>query len=90
MHGLRFLYGAAALLIGASVVPAANAAPEKILPSEPAKGQLRSGDCVLVDDGSCEKGKIKRVCTGSGRNPDGTRSDAPAVPRTRSCVERPK
>ncbi|MDY8110172.1 DUF6719 family protein [Fulvimarina sp. 2208YS6-2-32] len=46
--------------------------------TEPAAGQLKTGQTVLVDDGSCPAGQVKQV-TGS----------VPGVPRQKACVARP-
>jgi hypothetical protein len=58
----------------------ASAAAQTIVKKEPPKGALRSGQVVLVDDGSCGPGKIKEVRGGKEES---------SVRRTRSCVPRP-
>ena len=58
-----------------------------VLKSEPGEGQLRPGQRVLVDDGSCPAGQIKEVVGGSNRKyrttirREGSR-------RSSSCIER--
>ncbi|WP_371260304.1 DUF6719 family protein [Labrys sp. WJW] len=52
----------------------------QILTEEPPKGTLRAGMKVLVDDGTCGAGKIKRITGGNGSD----------IPRKRECVSRPK
>ena len=59
----------------------AFAAPLK---QEPAMGSLREGEVVLVDDGSCPAGQIKRVVGGNHIKVGGTKQ----VVRQSSCVPR--
>ncbi len=49
---------------------------QTVLKKEPASRALRSGQVVLVDDGSCPKGQIKEVTAGAGES----------VRRSRRCV----
>jgi hypothetical protein len=63
-----------ALLWGASAV----AQP---LTAEPPRGALRSGERVLVDDGTCPPGQIKEVIGGANVKGRGG-------PRTRRCIPR--
>jgi hypothetical protein len=51
---------------------------------EPAMGAMQEGEIVLVDDGSCPKGQIKRVVGGNHVKVGGYKQ----VVRTRSCVPR--
>ncbi|MEY2531194.1 MAG: hypothetical protein QOI96_1279 [Verrucomicrobiota bacterium] len=51
---------------------------------EPAMGAMREGEVVLVDDGSCPKGQIKRVVGGNHVKVGGNKQ----ILRTRSCVDR--
>jgi hypothetical protein len=51
-----------------------------ILPREPDPGELRLGQRVYVDDGSCPAGQIKEVA--------GANLTASGVVRTRQCVAR--
>ena len=51
---------------------------------EPMEGQLRTGATVLVDDGTCAKGKIKLITATGGNGNE--RAGLP--PRTRTCVPR--
>jgi hypothetical protein len=81
---------AASAAVGAPipVAPPATRTPEseppaftkELLKREPAIGQLPTGAAVLVDDGTCGAGKIKRVVGGNV---------ATGQPRARSCVARP-
>jgi hypothetical protein len=56
---------------------------EVVVKQEPFEGQMVPGGIVLVDDGTCGKGKIKEVTGGEigAMNPR---------PRTRRCVPRDK
>jgi hypothetical protein len=60
-----------------------KAAAASMLKQEPAPGALRSGERVLVDDGTCPAGQIKLVI--GGHNAAGT-SSGPT--RKRRCVKR--
>ncbi len=51
-----------------------------VLMREPADGDMRLGQRVLVDDGSCPSGQIKEV-TASKLTPQG-------IQRTRTCIKR--
>jgi hypothetical protein len=66
-------------------VRAANVSPSILcrrLKREPAMGAMQEGEIVLVDDGSCPKGQIKRVVGGNHVKVGGYKQ----VVRTRSCV----
>jgi hypothetical protein len=54
----------------------------QVVKQEPFDGMMAPGAPLLVDDGSCGKGKIKLVIGGE---------IAPAIsrPRTRKCIARP-
>ena len=54
----------------------------KTLTREPPMGALKEGQVVLVDDGSCPKGQIKRVVGGNHVKVGGSKH----IERTRSCV----
>jgi hypothetical protein len=75
---MRFLI---VLVAFAAMATAANA---EILKSEPPMGALKEGQVVLVDDGSCPKGQIKRVVGGNHVNAGGNKR----IVRTHSCVPR--
>ena len=51
-----------------------------ILPREPDEGELRLGQRVYIDDGSCPAGQIKEVV--------GAKLTASGITRTRQCVAR--
>ena len=57
---------------------------ERVLKQEPARGELRQGEVVLVDDGTCPKGEIKQV-TGGGN----VRGDFGSN-RQRRCIPGPE
>lgn len=64
-------------------VPDPSVAPaftNEILKKEPGIGQLPTGASVLIDDGTCPNGQIKKVVGGSV---------ATGQPRVRTCVPRP-
>jgi hypothetical protein len=56
----------------------------QVLKHEPGAGQLQAGAVVLLDDGTCGKGKIKQVTGGSNMN--GGQMTAGGAPRTRKCI----
>lgn len=67
----------AGLIVGAAAVSArAQTLPHR----EPPEGELRLGQRVYIDDGSCPAGQIKQV-TGARLTPNG-------VVRERECVAR--
>jgi hypothetical protein len=47
-------------------------------------GALKEGQVVLVDDGTCPKGQLKRVVGGNHVKAGGSK----LIERTRSCVPR--
>jgi hypothetical protein len=69
------------LFILAITVTAGNA---DILKREPPMGALQEGQIVLVDDGTCPSGQIKRVVGGNHVKVGGTKH----IVRTHSCVAR--
>lgn len=56
----------------------------KTVKAEPPMGALKEGQVVLVDDGSCPAGQIKRVVGGNHVRAGGTKD----ILRERSCVPR--
>ena len=62
---------------------AAGSSDAQVVKQEPFDGQMVPGAVILVDDGSCGKGKIKEVTGGEigAMNPR---------PRTRRCVRSDK
>ncbi len=54
----------------------------EVLKKEPPMGQLREGQTVLVDDGSCPPGQIKEVIGGNHVSVGGTKH----ILRTRKCI----
>ncbi|TAK49964.1 MAG: hypothetical protein EPO23_01715 [Xanthobacteraceae bacterium] len=67
---------AVAAFMSSTVAASAQTLPHQ----EPPEGELRLGQRVLVDDGSCPAGQIKQV-TGARLTPSG-------VIRTRECIPR--
>lgn len=61
-------------------------AAQQVYSREPAKGQIRSGQKVLVDDGRCPRGQILEV-TG-GTNPGFSGQHGRSTERQRRCVPR--
>jgi hypothetical protein len=55
-----------------------------VLKREPPMGQLREGETVLVDDGSCPKGQIKEVIGGNHVKAGGFKH----IVRTHRCIPR--
>lgn len=58
-----------------------------LLKSEPGEGQLRPGERVLVDDGSCPAGQIKQVI-GGGNRKYRTTERRPGTHREVHCIDR--
>ena len=69
---------ALALLIAAST----SGHAQQVVRSEPPAGSLPSGAVVLVDDGTCGKGKIKQIIGGS------TDPSSRGTARQRTCIAR--
>jgi uncharacterized protein DUF6719 len=57
---------------------------QTVVKEEPPMGAMREGEVLLVDDGSCPPGKIKRVVGGNHVKVGGTKH----IVRTSSCVRR--
>ena len=72
--------GVVLLVIG--VINASHAA--SVLKSEPPMGALKENEAVLVDDGSCPAGQIKRVVGGNHVKVGGNKQ----IVGTRECVPR--
>jgi hypothetical protein len=67
-----------------AIMGAATSATPTTLKQEPPMGAMREGQVVLVDDGSCPAGQIKRVVGGNHTKAGGTKQ----IVRTSSCVGR--
>ncbi|WP_368736595.1 DUF6719 family protein [Bradyrhizobium campsiandrae] len=75
-------------LLFAIVILLTTTAAHAQLTSEPAPGTLPSGQSVLVDDGTCGPGKIKKVTGGSDVNmATGERQKGSG--RKRTCIKKP-
>jgi hypothetical protein len=62
---------------------AATGSDAQVVKQEPFEGKMVPGAVVLVDDGSCGKGKIKQVTGGEIGAMD-------PRPRTRKCIPKDK
>jgi len=62
---------------------AAGSSNAQVVKQEPFEGKMLPGAVILVDDGSCGKGKIKEVTGGEIGAMD-------PRPRTRRCIPRDK
>ena len=74
--------GSAALIVALTVGGICSA--QVVVKTEPMEGQLRTGATVLVDDGTCGRGKIKLISSTGGNGNE----IAGLPPRTRTCVPR--
>lgn len=75
----------AAGVVGGILALGIAAAVAQTMKQEPPAGALPCGQAVLVDDGTCGKGKIKKVVGGCDI---GRGAAAGAVGRRKSCVKR--
>jgi hypothetical protein len=75
----RFFAAAAAILTATTSALAAT-----IVKTEPPMGALKEGQVVLVDDGSCPAGQIKKVIGGNHTKVGGFKN----IVRERSCIPR--
>jgi hypothetical protein len=71
-----------ALVFAIAVSATARPALAEVLKEEPPMGQLREGQTVLVDDGSCPAGQIKQVIGGNDVKAGGTKH----ILRTYKCI----
>jgi hypothetical protein len=72
------------LMAGLLVLSIVGSSFATTLKQEPPMGAMREGQVVLVDDGSCPAGQIKRVVGGNHTKVGGTKQ----IVRTSSCVPR--
>ena len=74
---MKTIVGSAALALFLAASGACNA--QAVVKQEPFEGNMVPGSVILVDDGTCGKGKIKQVIGGEvgAMNPR---------PRTRKCI----
>jgi hypothetical protein len=61
------------------VASGANAV--QLLKHEPGAGQVRSGAVVWVDDGTCPKGKVKRILGGNKKTGTARRTTCEVLPK---------
>jgi hypothetical protein len=74
------------LILVSAIILAATSARAQVT-SEPAPGTLMPGQVVLVDDGTCGPGKIKKVTGGSDVNL-ATGKAVKGARRTRVCIKK--
>lgn len=72
--------GATALCLFAGGTAWAATTPIEVLKEMPAKGSVRQGDVVYVDDGRCPAGEVKKITGGNQKT---------GVGRQVECVKRP-
>jgi len=72
------------IIFGILAASVASSALAKTVKQEPPMGAMREGQVLLVDDGSCPAGQIKRVVGGNHTKVGGTKQ----VIRQSSCVRR--
>jgi hypothetical protein len=65
------------------LLAASGSSDAQVVKQEPFEGKMLLGAVILVDDGSCGKGKIKEVTGGEIGAMDPS-------PRTRKCIPRDK
>jgi hypothetical protein len=75
---------ATGLIFGFLMISVLGSAFATTVKQEPPLGAMREGQVLLVDDGSCPAGQIKRVVGGNHTKVGGTKQ----VVRTSSCVPR--
>jgi hypothetical protein len=75
------------LILAAAIALMAVSSARAQLTSEPAPGTLPSGQSVLVDDGTCGPGKIKKVTGGSNVRLD-TGQAVRGSERKRTCIKK--
>jgi hypothetical protein len=85
----RFAFGAIikrmkqTVALAALLLAASSASDAQVVKQEPFEGKMVPGQVILVDDGSCGKGKIKQVTGGEIGAMD-------PRPRTRKCIPKDK
>ncbi|MBL8588907.1 MAG: hypothetical protein JNK46_10300 [Methylobacteriaceae bacterium] len=65
------------------------AAAVEIVKQEPAKGGLRYGEVVFVDNGKCPKGQVQQVTGGQWGAAQARSTTVATIPRQYKCVPRP-
>jgi hypothetical protein len=76
---------AAIAAVASVLIAGGSASAVEMLKKEPPDGALKSGQRVLVDDGSCPRGKVKEVIGGSNLRDGSGRGSK----RRRHCIDRP-
>lgn len=79
--GKRIIASAAMALLAATCSQVNAQGNAQIVKQEPFEGNMAAGSILLVDDGTCGKGRIKQLIGGelAAMNPR---------PRTRKCISR--
>jgi hypothetical protein len=72
------------VISGFLAMSVASSSSATTVKQEPPMGAMREGQILLVDDGSCPAGQIKRVVGGNHTKVGGTKQ----IVRTSSCVPR--
>jgi len=82
-HGARHIpvLTVTLLLAGFSLAAAAAYTAPVVLKEMPAKGVLRLGEVIYVDDGKCPVGEVKKITGGNQKT---------GVGRQVECVKRPE
>ena len=76
-------------LLLASVLMVQDGTP-RVLSEPPGRGQLRTGERVLVDDRSCPAGQIREITGGSNSGQrGGVGTGVPDQGRQSRCIPRP-
>ena len=81
---LKDVVALAVLVLTVQFAVMSTSATAQMLKREPAMGAMREGERVLVDDGTCPKGKIKEVIGGNHVKVGGTKQ----IERRRRCIAR--
>jgi hypothetical protein len=74
----------ARFVLGIYVMAVAASSSAETVKQEPRMGAMREGQVLLVDDGTCPTGQIKRVVGGNHTKVGGTKQ----IVRASSCVPR--
>jgi hypothetical protein len=82
---MKFAICAASLF---TLVAISAASGQSVIKQEPGPGLLGCGATVLVDDGTCGKGKIKQVTGGCNVGASSTATTGAGAGRKKKCVSR--
>jgi hypothetical protein len=76
------------LALTVSAILLAQGVAPPVRTEAPARGELRPGERVLVDDGSCPAGQLREITGGGNAQQRGGGSQT-AQPRQSRCIPRP-